>query len=506
MGLLATLKDRSPVELLEVVELDGETAVVTRPLPGGVAFTEWLEDAAGSAVAEAEAEVALEPERAPEEKGAGRASDYSAFFRAPAGPVEEARPSPGELAQGQPPPELREPAEEDPLAVLDEPVHQEAPPEPSSFTQELMLQLPETREDSPPGPETGAREEPGAGPKVPQDAEGPPSPEAVEPARGPGPSDYTAFFQVPSSPPPPSAPPPSPQPPAPGPPAPPRGATPPPPRPTPPPPLSAPPPSPPLPPPPAPPPPPTPPPPPPPASPPPTVVAPAVPPPPPPPVAGPPSSPAPPAPPVPGPPPPPPPAPPRGPVQPPSSGPEYTKEFGVAWSRPVEESRGSGPEPQGREPDSITVEFRKPRIPPQGQKESSSQARGRSPSQEGRGPSPLPLRDYLGKLDRAGDPQAEARPPGQDAPLWKAPAAPPMPPPFHGGSGPSVGSPMRPPEPPRPAGQPGGSPPHPPSPGGGKGGQGGLKTRDIVIMVSVLVVVLLVAVGAVLFVVLRGGE
>jgi hypothetical protein len=161
-----------------------------------------------------------------------------------------------------------------------------------------------------------------------------------------------------------------------------------------------------------------------------------------------------------------------------------------------------GREPHGRDQgdqdlDSITVQFRKPRVTPQPEPGAPKSA-GWNQAQEGRAASALPLGDYLSKLDRGGDAQFGGRPAAQQPPLWKAPAAPPRP----GASEPTVVAPLRPPEPPR-QGQPAAAPPSPP-PAGGKGGQGGIRTRDVVILVSVIVVVLLVAVGAVLFLFLRG--
>ena len=158
-----------------------------------------------------------------------------------------------------------------------------------------------------------------------------------------------------------------------------------------------------------------------------------------------------------------------------------------------------GRDPEERDSDSITVEFRRPRTPPQPEP-GAPRDRGWSPSQEGRAPSALPLRDYLGKLERQGEAQPGGREPSQPPPPWKA-APPPMRPPMPGGSEPTVVSPLRPPEIPRQS-QPSGAPPHPP-PAGGKGGQG-LRTRDVVILVSVILVVLLVAGGAVLYLFLRG--
>ena len=441
VGLVGLIRERSQDDLLEVVELAGETAVVTKALPAGVVFHEWLESEAGSLAG---------PSESGEMSRAENGSDYSAVFRAPEAPVTPDTPSadpPGVVPNGAPPTQTH--------AVPLEP-----PPPP-----------PITVDPASGEPAAGAHE---------------PAPPA-----GPGRSDYTAFFEVPAlgevlgekdQEPPPVPPPP----PAAGPPAPPPV-------------------------------------------------------PPPPPAAGP--SPPPP---VAGPPPPPPPPPLRDPVPPPATGPDYTREFGVARTRPENEPRRPpGPEtpprsgerpgapverghvsppmgfpklpedlaartgaerehhgrdPEERDSDSITVEFRRPRTTPQPEP-GAPRDRGWSASQEGRAPSALPLRDYLGKLERQGEAQPEGREPSQPPPPWKA-APPPMRPPMPRGSEPTVVSPLRPPEMPRQS-QASGAPPHPP-PAGGKGGQGGLRTRDVVILVSVILVVLLVAAGAVLYLFLRG--
>jgi hypothetical protein len=481
-----------------VVELAEETAVVARALPSGVLFGEWLEDAAGSTGGLPES-----GETAP----GGEGSDYSTFFRAPAAPDE---PPPVEPPPVEPPAEERPPEEPPPV---------EPPP----------VEPPPAAEESPPV-EPAATQENAASPSQVI----PPATDEPSPKARPGGSEYTAFFEVPglgdvraeeAAPPAPSpvppSPPPRPAPPPPGPPPPPPSAVPPPPGQAPPPPTTtsrtAPPPVPP----------------PPPAArpsqgPSPSQV-------PPPPLAGPPPSRA--GFPPPPPPPPPPPAP-REPVPPPAAGPDYTREFGVAWTprdgegkrhpEPGEGHRGDlygspplgpprvpedpgapvdpGPVPHGRDPsdqdpDSITVQFRKPRTTPQPKAE-APHARGWSPSQEGRAGPGLPLRDYLSKLDRTGDSQPGTRPAAQEPPLWKV-SPPSMQPAASGPSEPTVVSPLRPPEAPRQGGQPTGAPPPSHSPGG-KGGEGGLRTRDIVILVSVIVLVILVAGGIVLFLLLRG--
>jgi len=405
-------------ELVEVVELEGETAVVTRILPDGLGLREWLEEAGNS--------LHEPPASEPEEEATEMASDYSAFFRAPVVEDEPAADEPAVEPPSTPPTE--EPAVAPPPAPADEPAV-----EPPS--------TPATEESAPPMAPGGA-------------------------------SDYTAFFELPDLGETPGHAAPSPQPPAqppsqPPPPPPPSQAKPPeesrpPQTPT--------------------------------AGPPPSPLSPPQPPPPPP------RDPAPP------PPPPPPPQPPTDPAPPPSKGPDYTREFGVAGTPPeLDKRRPPARDLPDPDSDSITVEFRKPRVTPPSEP-GAPQAREWSPPQEGRGPTGLPLRDYLSRLERSGEGQSESRPAAQDMPPWKA-SPPSMRPPMPSTSEPTMVSPVLPPEGPgeiRPAEA---SPPSSTSstPAEGKGEPGGIRTRDVVILVGVILLVLLVAGGIVLFLLLRGG-
>lgn len=411
---------------MELVELEGETAVVTRALPDGVGLGEWLEASFGPPPALPE----------PGEKSeVDQGSDYSAYFRVPV--VEEGKPP-------DPPP---------PPPVEETPPAEERPPT------------------------------------------GPPS----------GGSDYTAFFGLPAVGDTPSEPlrPPTPQEP------PPVQAAPPPPKASPSRPTGA-------------------------------------------PLPGPTPPPGTANPPPPGTAAPPPPtsSPPRPPPEDSSrsqpKGPDYTREFG-SFGVPSEPERtpppdpgrrdsrtpgyGFAPKPEPRSPspevgkmweggemrrppsrggddrdlvdpdsESITQEFRKPRVPPRPEP-SDPEPRGWSQPPGGRAPQAMPLRDYLSRLDQSGEGQTGARRPPQDPPQWR-PAPPSMRPGRPGVSEPTVMSPLRPPEEPRQS-QAGAAPPSP-QPSGGKGGGKGLRTKDIVILVSVVGIAVVLAVAAVLFLFLRG--
>jgi hypothetical protein len=170
LELLRQAQAHPPDELLEVLELEGETAVVTRALPAGVGFLEWLQGA-GDSAPEPPKPMAGSGEGPPADPGE---LDYSAFFRVPRQEAGERMPEPPEPPE-EPPEESEKvaPAPPGPVdrgseytAFFEMPVPNESPKEATRPS------APERPIPAPPPPPEVSRVEP---PRLPQEAPPPPT-------------------------------------------------------------------------------------------------------------------------------------------------------------------------------------------------------------------------------------------------------------------------------------------------------------------------------------------